>query len=216
MSMLNIIKIGTDGYKKNKQISSIIEAYHLLREDIMIVFDKDPAARNLLDVLIAYPGLHAIVYHRINHWLWHHKLKFIARLTSTIARWLTGIEIHPGASIGRRFFIDHGMGVVIGETAEIGDNVSLFHGVTLGGLSSSKGKRHPTLGNNVSVGAGAKILGPITIGDDVKIGANAVVLKDAPNTSTVVGIPGRVILHNKETNQINRDNNIISINAAQG
>lgn len=217
MPTVKIIKNGSFGYKKNKHFSEygIFATWHQLREDIMNVFDKDPAARNLADVLIAYPGLHAIIYHRVNHWLWNHELKWIARLSSTIARWLTGIEIHPGAIIGRRFFIDHGMGVVIGETAEVGDNVSLFHGVTLGGISSNKGKRHPTLGNNVAIGAGAKILGPITIGDNVKIGANAVVLKDAPNASTVVGVPGRIILRNEEIKQQNRNNNIISINAAQ-
>lgn len=164
-----------------------------ISEDAETVFKKDPAARNLLDVLTTYPGLHAIILHRMNHWLWTHGLKWISRVSSMLTRWMTGIEIHPGARIGRRFFIDHGMGVVIGETAEIGDDVQLFHGVTLGGTSSNTGKRHPSLGDNVTVGAGAKILGPIRLGNDVKVGANAVVLKDVPNQATVVGIPGRII-----------------------
>jgi serine O-acetyltransferase len=164
-----------------------------LRENIDCVFDRDPAARNTFEVLTAYPGLHALMAHRLNHWLWKHGLKWLGRLLSHIARWMTGIEIHPGAQIGRRFFIDHGMGVVIGETTVIGDDCTLYHGVTLGGTSWSPGKRHPTLGNDVVVGAGAKILGPINIGDDSRIGSNAVVLKDVPAGSTVVGIPGRII-----------------------
>ncbi len=168
-----------------------------LREDIQIIFKRDPAARNLFDVLTSYPGLHALLFHRLNHWFWNHKLKWLARLVATFTRILTGIEIHPAAKIGRRFFIDHGMGVVIGETTEIGDDVSLFQAVTLGGISSSKEKRHPTIGNNVMIGAGAKVLGPITIGNNVQIGANAVVLKNAPDESTVVGVPGRII-HKQE------------------
>lgn len=164
-----------------------------LKENIQCVFDRDPAARTTLEVLTAYPGLHALMAHRLNHWLWGYELKWVARLLSQGARWITGIEIHPGAQIGRRFFIDHGMGVVIGETTVIGDDCTLYHGVTLGGTSWSAGKRHPTLGNDVVVGAGAKILGPITIEDDVRIGSNAVVLKDVPAGATVVGIPGRVI-----------------------
>jgi serine O-acetyltransferase len=164
-----------------------------LRENIECVFDRDPAARNTLEVLTAYPGLHALMAHRLNHWLWQHHLKWIARMFSHIARWMTGIEIHPGARIGRRFFIDHGMGVVIGETTVIGDDCTLYHGVTLGGTSWSPGKRHPTLGNDVVVGAGAKILGPVTIGDDSRVGSNAVVVKDVPTGSTVVGIPGRIV-----------------------
>ena len=167
--------------------------FKYLRENIQCVFDRDPAARNTLEVLTAYPGLHALMAHRLNHWLWRHGLKWLARMLSHVARWLTGIEIHPGAQIGRRFFIDHGMGVVIGETTVIGDDCTLYHGVTLGGTSWSAGKRHPTLGNDVVVGAGAKILGPITIGADSRIGSNAVVLKDVPAGSTVVGIPGRAI-----------------------
>ncbi|ADU96429.1 serine O-acetyltransferase [Thermovibrio ammonificans] len=164
-----------------------------LREDIKTVFERDPAARSVLEVLLCYPGLHAIWLHRVAHWLWCRDLKLLARLVSHFSRWLTGIEIHPGAKIGRRFFIDHGMGVVIGETTEIGDDVTLYHQVTLGGTSTKKGKRHPTVGNNVVIGAGAKVLGPVKIGDNCKIGANSVVVKDVPPNSTVVGIPGKVV-----------------------
>ena len=164
-----------------------------LREDIASVFDRDPAARNTWEVLTCYPGLHALVIHRVGRWFWRHGLRWLGRLTSHIGRWLTGIEIHPGATIGRRVFIDHGMGVVIGETAEIGEDTTLYHGVTLGGTTWNKGKRHPTLGRNVVVGAGAKILGPIKIGDGAKIGSNAVVVKDVPEGATVVGIPGRIV-----------------------
>ena len=164
-----------------------------IREDIQCVFDRDPAARNRFEVLTTYPGLHAVLFHRMNHWLWNHGMKWLARWLSALARWLTGIEIHPAASIGRRFFIDHGMGVVVGETTEIGDDCTLYHGVTLGGTSWKKGKRHPTLGNNVVVGAGAKILGPISMGDGARIGSNAVVLRDVPDGATVVGVPGRIV-----------------------
>ena len=164
-----------------------------IREDIQSVKDRDPAARNWLEIVICYPGLHALWGYRLTHGLWTHNLKLLARWISQFMRSLTGIEIHPGATIGKRFFIDHGMGVVIGETAEIGDNVTLYHGVTLGGVSLNKGKRHPTLGNNVVVGAGAKILGAITIGDNTRVGANAVVVKPTPPNSVVVGVPGQVI-----------------------
>lgn len=164
-----------------------------VKEDIASVFSRDPAARNTLEVLLNYPGLHAVLFHRLAHWLWHHNLKQLARVLSTFSRWLTGIEIHPGAKIGRRFFIDHGMGVVIGETAEIGDDVTLYHGVTLGGTSWDKGKRHPTLEDGVVVGAGAKVLGPFTVHKNAKIGSNSVVTKEVPEGATVVGIPGRVI-----------------------
>jgi serine O-acetyltransferase len=164
-----------------------------LREDIASVFDRDPAARNTWEVLTCYPGLHALLFHRVGHWFWSHGLRWLGRLTSHIGRWLTGIEIHPGATIGRRVFIDHGMGVVIGETAEIGEDTTLYHGVTLGGTTWNKGKRHPTLGRNVVVGAGAKILGPIKVGDGAKVGSNAVVVKDVPDGATVVGIPGRIV-----------------------
>jgi serine O-acetyltransferase len=163
-----------------------------LKEDIKCVFERDPAARTTLEVLTAYPGLHAVLLHRLSHFLWHHEMKGLARMNSHIARWLTGIEIHPGATIGRRFFIDHGMGVVIGETAEIGDDCTLYHGVTLGGTSWNKGKRHPTLQHGVVVGAGAKVLGPITIGANGRVGSNAVVVKDVPANATVVGVPGRI------------------------
>ncbi len=168
--------------------------FEKIREDIRCVFDRDPAARNTLEVLTAYPGIHALIVHRLSHYLWGKGFKWIARVLSHVGRWFTGIEIHPGATIGRRFFIDHGMGVVIGETAQIGDDCTLYHGVTLGGTSWKSGKRHPTLGNNVVVGAGAKVLGPIVIGNDVRVGSNAVVLKDVPDNSTVVGIPGRVVV----------------------
>ncbi|WP_433924639.1 serine O-acetyltransferase [Vreelandella alkaliphila] len=167
--------------------------FQRLREDINSVFDRDPAARNFLEVLTNYPGLHALLLHRCGHWLWKKNLKWLARTLSTFSRWLTGIEIHPGATIGRRFFIDHGMGVVIGETALVGDNVTLYQGVTLGGTSWNKGKRHPTLEDGVIVGAGAKILGPFTVGAGAKIGSNAVVTKEVPSGATVVGIPGKIV-----------------------
>lgn len=164
-----------------------------LREYLNSIFLRDPAARSVLEVLTTYPGVHALAFHRLSHRLWNWNLKWLARLLSQLARWLTGIEIHPGSKIGLRFFIDHGMGVVIGETAEIGDDCTLYHGVTLGGTTWRKGKRHPTLGNNVVVGAGAKILGPIMIGDNARVGSNSVVVKDVPAGATVVGIPGRII-----------------------
>ena len=164
-----------------------------LREDIRVVFDRDPAARNAWEVLTCYPGLHAVAIHRVSHKLWNAGFRWLARFLSHVARWLTGIEIHPGARIGRRFFIDHGMGVVIGETSEIGDDCTLYHGVTLGGTTWNKGKRHPTLGDNVIVGAGAKILGPLKVGDNAKVGSNAVVVKDVPPGATAVGIPARIL-----------------------
>lgn len=164
-----------------------------IREDIASVFDRDPAARNTWEVITCYPGFHAILVHRVSHGLWRANFKWLARFVSHLGRWFTGIEIHPGATIGRRFFIDHGMGVVIGETAEIGDDVTLYHGVTLGGTSWNKGKRHPTLENGVVVGAGAKILGPIIIGEGAKIGSNAVVVKDVPPGAVAVGIPARIL-----------------------
>ena len=160
-----------------------------LREDIRSVFDRDPAARSFWEVLTCYPGIHALIMHRLAHWLWSRRLRWLGRFTAHLSRMLTGIEIHPGATIGRRFFIDHGMGVVIGETAVIGDDVTLYHGVTLGGTSLEAKKRHPTLGNNVVVGAGAKVLGPIMIGDDARIGANAVVVRDMPPHHPAVGVP---------------------------
>ncbi|MBN1260175.1 MAG: serine O-acetyltransferase [Anaerolineae bacterium] len=165
----------------------------LIREDIQTVFEKDPAARSLLEVLTCYPGLHAVWLHRIAHLLWRRKLRFLARLLSHFARWLTGVEIHPGARIGRRFFIDHGMGVVIGETAEIGHDVLMYKGVVLGGVSLERTKRHPTIGNCVVLGTHAIVLGPITVGNGAKIGSGSVVVKPAPAMATVVGIPGRVV-----------------------
>ncbi len=170
--------------------------FERLKEDIDCVFDRDPAARNRFEVLTTYPGLHALLLHRMSHYLWNKKLRWLAKLIAFFSRWLTGIEIHPGATLGRRFFIDHGMGVVIGETAEVGDDCTLYHGVTLGGTSWQKGKRHPTLGNDVVIGAGAKVLGPIVLQKGVRIGSNAVVVKDAPENSTVVGIPGRIVNKN--------------------
>ncbi len=165
-----------------------------IRSDIQSVFDRDPAARNTFEVLTNYPGLHAVLLHRLAHRLWNANFKWLGRSVSTFSRWLTGIEIHPGAQIGERFFIDHGMGVVIGETAVIGNDVTLYQGVTLGGTSWNKGKRHPTLKDGVVVGAGAKVLGPFEVGEHAKIGSNAVVTKAVPPGATVVGIPGRIIL----------------------
>jgi serine O-acetyltransferase len=164
-----------------------------LKEEIAVVFERDPAARTAWEVVTCYPGLHALLVHRLSHRLWLSGFKWLARFVSHLGRWATGIEIHPGARIGRRFFIDHGMGVVIGETSEIGDDCTLYHGVTLGGTSWNKGKRHPTLGKGVVVGAGAKILGPIDIGDGAKIGSNAVVVKAVPAGATAIGIPARIV-----------------------
>ena len=164
-----------------------------LREDVRCVMERDPAARNTFDVLTTYPGFHALILHRLAGFLWRWRLRWLARVVGLISRWLTGIEIHPGARIGRRFFIDHGMGVVIGETADVGDDVTLYHGVTLGGTSWQSGKRHPTLGNDVVIGAGAKLLGPIRVGSGARVGSNAVVLKDVPERATVVGIPARQV-----------------------
>jgi serine O-acetyltransferase len=164
-----------------------------LKEDIAIVFERDPAARTHWEVLTTYPGVHALLMHRVAHFLWQKRLFWLARFSSHLARFLTGIEIHPGASIGHRVFIDHGMGVVIGETAIIGDDCTLYHGVTLGGTSWNKGKRHPTLENGVVIGAGAKILGPITLGAGAKVGSNAVVVKDVPANATAIGIPARIL-----------------------
>ena len=167
--------------------------FGVLKRDLQAVFERDPAATSVLEVVLTYAGFHAICLHRVAHWLWERKIPLLPRLISHLARFFTGIEIHPGAKIGLGFFIDHGMGVVIGETAEIGDSVILFQGVTLGGTGKERGKRHPTLGSHVVVGAGAKILGGIAIGDHVKIGANSVVLRSVPAHSTVVGIPAKTI-----------------------
>lgn len=175
-----------------------------IREDIYCIFERDPAARNVFEIITTYPGVHAVLYHRLSHWLWQHHFKWLARVLSNVARLFTGIEIHPGATIGRRFFIDHGMGVVIGETAQIGDDCTLYHGVTLGGTSWNKGKRHPTLGNNVVIGAGAKVLGPITLDDGARVGSNAVVVKDVQAGATVIGIPGREV-RSRQTEEKRRE-----------
>ena len=171
------------------------------RDDLAVVFQRDPAARNYIEILMTYPGVHAVMLHRLAHRLWLLKLKLIARMVSHLGRLLTGIEIHPGAKIGQRFFIDHGMGVVIGETSIIGNDCTLYHGVTLGGTTWKKGKRHPTLGDNVVIGAGAKVLGPIMIGKNSKIGSNAVVVSDIPEDSTAVGIPAKIIESDQSLNK---------------
>ena len=189
-----------------------------LKEDLACVFQRDPAARSRLEVVMTYPGVHALFIHRLAHRLWKTDWRFSARLLSFFGRTLTNVDIHPGASIGRRLFIDHGAGVVIGETAEIGDDVTLYHGVTLGGTSWNKGRRHPTLGSNVVVGAGAKILGPITVGERVRVGANSVVVKDVAADRTVVGVPGRIVdsfagggprPHQEHVGGINLDHNLL-------
>ncbi len=167
--------------------------FETVRNDIKVIFERDPAARSVLEIFLCYPGFHAMRFHRLAHWLWVRQWRLLARFVSHVSRCLTGIEIHPGATIGSGFFIDHGMGVVIGETAEIGDNVTLYHGVTLGGTTWNKGKRHPTIEDNVIVGAGAAILGNIRIGQNSKIGSGSVVNREVPSNSTVVGIPGRIV-----------------------
>ncbi|MBQ7718693.1 MAG: serine O-acetyltransferase [Clostridia bacterium] len=174
-----------------------------LRYDIKTIKERDPAARTSLEVFLLYPGIWAVIFHRLTHFLYRHKIYFLARLISQLVRFFTGIEIHPGAKIGRGLFIDHGMGVVIGETAEIGDDVTIYQGVTLGGTGKDKGKRHPTIGNNVLIGAGAKILGPFKVGDNAKIAANAVVLSEVEENSTCVGVPGRIVKRGE-----NRINNL--------
>jgi serine O-acetyltransferase len=180
-------------YSNIRPIRGVRSFFTFMKRDIDSVLERDPAARSRLEVLLVYSGLHAVWVQRITHWLWVHHARFIARWLSQIARGFTGIEIHPGATIGPGFFIDHGMGVVIGETAEVGADVTLYHGVTLGGTSLNKGKRHPTLGDRVVVGAGAKVLGDIYIGEDSRIGANAVVVKSVPPNSVVVGVPGQIV-----------------------
>lgn len=172
--------------------------FKMLKYDINNILKNDPAARNGLEIFFLYPCIHALMWYRVSHLFYKRKIFFIARLISQLARFFTGIEIHPGAIIGKGLFIDHGMGVVIGETAEVGDNVTMYHGVTLGGTGKETGKRHPTVGSNVIIGSGAKILGPIVIGDNVKIGANAVVLKAVPSNSTAVGVPARIIPRNEK------------------
>ena len=167
--------------------------FRRLNETLQAYQSRDPAARSRLEIFLLYPGVHAIIFHRVSHWLWTHHLRFLARLNSQLARHCTGIEIHPGARIGRRFVVDHGMGIVIGETAELGDDVLLYHGVTLGGTGKETGKRHPTIGNNVMIACGAKVLGPFTVGDNARIAANAVVLTEVPPDATAVGAPARVV-----------------------
>ncbi|WP_343797259.1 serine O-acetyltransferase [Bacillus carboniphilus] len=189
----------------NKTYEGVLSMFRMMKEDIEVVFDQDPAARNKLEVILTYSGLHAIWSHRIAHAFYKKRFFFIARAISQISRFFTGIEIHPGAKIGRRFFIDHGMGVVIGETCEIGDNVTVFQGVTLGGTGKEKGKRHPTIKDNALIATGAKVLGNITIGENAKIGAGSVVLKEVPPNSTVVGIPGKVVI--QDGVRINKDLN---------
>ena len=188
--------------------------FRLLSEDVSCVFQRDPAARSRFEVLTTYPGVHAILMQRVAHRLWTMGLRYLARLLSWFARFITNIDIHPGATLGRRFFIDHGAGVVIGETAVIGDDVTLYHGVTLGGTTWNKGKRHPTLGDGVVIGAGAKILGAITLGKNVRVGANSVVVKDVPADRTVVGIPAKIVLRTEEAGTdniygINLDHHLI-------
>ena len=168
-------------------------AYMFLRETIRSYRERDPAARSTVEVIFCYPGVHAVIWHRLSHWLWTHNLYFLGRFSSHISRWLTGIEIHPAAKLGRRFVIDHGMGVVIGETAEVGDDCYFYHQVTLGVARTGSGKRHPTVGNNLIIGAGAKVLGPITVGDNARIGANSVVVDPVPADTTVVGVPARPV-----------------------
>lgn len=184
-------------------MASIKRAFGLLKEDLTAARDRDPAARSSMEIVLGYPGLHALWAHRINHRLWRiNGFKLLARVSSQFSRSLTGVEIHPGATLGRRIFIDHGMGVVIGETAVVGNDVTLFHGVTLGGRSMTHGKRHPTIGNGVVIGAGAKVLGPIWVGDDAQIGANAVVVKDVPGGAVAVGVPASVRVRPKEAPQV--------------
>lgn len=170
--------------------------FDTIKRDIQAVKERDPACRNTLEIILCYPGFHILYFHRVAHWCWIHNLRLLARVISQTGRFLTGIEIHPGAVIGKGFFIDHGMGVVIGETAEVGENVTIYHEVTLGGTSWKKEKRHPTIGNNVVIGAGAKILGPFKVGDNSRIGAGSVVVKEVPPNSVVVGVPGRITYRN--------------------
>lgn len=176
--------------------------WRVVLDDIACVRSRDPAARNIVETLLTYPGVHAVMWHRLAHWLWQRRLRFFGRLVSWFARTVSNVDIHPGATIGRRFFIDHGACVVIGETAIVGDDVTLYHGVTLGGVSWTPGQRHPTLGDNVLVGCGAKILGPITVGSGSRIGANSVVIEDVPPGVTVVGIPGRIVRDARERRRL--------------
>lgn len=181
--------------------------FKTLKQDLKVVFERDPAVRSVFEIIFCYPGFHALIFYRVAHALWESKLYFLGRFVSHIGRFMTGIEIHPGAKIGSGFFIDHGMGVVIGETAEIGDNCTLYHGVTLGGTSWAKEKRHPTLGSNVVVGSGAKILGPFEVKDGSKVGSNSVVVKEVPENATVVGVPGRVVVSGEKKTGVDLEHN---------
>jgi serine O-acetyltransferase len=194
---------------ENKGGKYMFKTLKNLYNDAWNIYKKDPAAKNIFYVIFLYPGFHILIFYRISNFLYKIHLRFIARLISQLGRFITGIEIHPGAKIGNRLFIDHGMGIVVGETAEIGDDCTIYHGVTLGGTGKETTKRHPTLGNNVMVGTGAKVLGPINIGNNVKIGANSVVLKDVPSNNTIVGIPGKIIEKNNAILLINKKDNII-------
>jgi len=187
--------------------------FRRLVADIRAVKERDPAVKSMLEVLFCYPGLHAIMFHRVAHWFYNRRLYFIARFISTISRFLTAIDIHPGAKIGEGVFIDHGIGVVIGETAEIGNNVTIYQGVTLGGTGKDTGKRHPTIGNNVVISSGAKVLGPFKVGENSKIGAGSVVLKEVPPNCTVVGVPGRIVV--KENQRVSSSNNCADIDLDQ-
>lgn len=178
-----------------------------LKDEIKTIKDKDPAMRSTIEVFFCYPGFYAIVFHRISHYFWNHSLKLLARILSTISRFLTGIEIHPGAQLGKRVFIDHGMGIVVGETTIIGDDVLIYQGVVLGGTTTNKGKRHPTIGKGVIIGSGAKVMGNITIGDYAKIGTGAVVLKDVPSDSTCVGVPGRIVKCKNQSHVVDLEHN---------
>jgi serine O-acetyltransferase len=190
---------------EDKIMNDKVSSWECIKEDVYCVFDRDPAARNVFEIVTTYPGVHALLLHRFSHWLWNKDLKWFARFSSSFSRWMTGIEIHPAAKIGRRFFIDHGMGVVIGETAEIGNDCTLYHGVTLGGTSWKEGKRHPTLANNVVVGAGAKVLGPILLNEGARVGSNAVVVKEVAAGETIVGVPGRVVKSAKSQDEKDRE-----------
>lgn len=181
--------------------------FKTLREEIRTVFERDPAAKSKLEIFLCYPGFHAMIFYRMAHWLWVKKLYLLGRIMSQVGRFFTGIEIHPGATIGKRFFIDHGMGVVIGETAEVGDDVTIYQGVTLGGVSLNKGKRHPTIGNNVVIGSGAKVLGSFTVHNNAKIGSNSVVVKEVPENATVVGIPGKIVTNGSKEHKF--DHNLL-------
>lgn len=177
--------------------------FQYLKEEIDTIYKRDPAVRSIAEIIFCYPGFHAMLFYRVGNWFWKGKFYFLGRFTSHIGRFFTGIEIHPGATIGKRFFIDHGMGVVIGETAEIGDDVTIYQGVTLGGVSLKKEKRHPTLKNNVIVGSGSKVLGPFSVGENAKIGSNSVVVKEVPDNATVVGVPGRSVGQQKDESSPN-------------